>query len=175
MNPIKERLYKLLELSRQGVGGERENAEAMLTRLLEKNNMTLADLESHAATLEAYYFTFKDKEELKLLYQTAYAVVGSNEYPAFKCGTSKRRRLMLTRAQGAEMQIRFEILVRHFRAEKKTFFSAFIMKNDIYPVNREPDPDFKPTQAQLEAWEKAKAMSRGIDKANIFKALEGGK
>jgi hypothetical protein len=42
---IRVRLLKVLRLAQEGVGGERENAEVLLAKLLRKHSMTMADLE----------------------------------------------------------------------------------------------------------------------------------
>lgn len=42
---IRVRLLKVLRLAQEGVGGERENAEVLLAKLLRKHAMTMADLE----------------------------------------------------------------------------------------------------------------------------------
>lgn len=42
---IRMRLLKVLRLAQAGVGGERENAEVLLEKLLRKHSMSMADLE----------------------------------------------------------------------------------------------------------------------------------
>lgn len=42
---IRTRLLKVLRLAQEGVGGERENAEVLLAKLLRKHSMTMADLD----------------------------------------------------------------------------------------------------------------------------------
>ena len=45
MESIRIRLLKVLRLAQGGVGGERENAEVLLGKLLRKHAMTMADLD----------------------------------------------------------------------------------------------------------------------------------
>lgn len=165
---IKDRLLKLLELSRRGVGGERESAESMLAAMLKKHGMTMADLESDDSQTIDVIFTFGTEMEKRLLYQIAYQVV-NGDYDAFKIGKGKRK-LQLTRSQAAEVQVRYSVLVRAFREELKVFYSAFIMRNNIYPDSARRDKsEFTPEQ--LEQMDKIARMASGMDRVNIHKQI----
>lgn len=169
---IKDRLLKLLELSRRGVGGERESAESMLAAMLKKHGMTMADLQSDDSQTIDTVFTFVTDMEKRLLYQIAYQVV-NGDFDAFKIGKGKRK-LRLTRSHAAEVRVRYSVLVRALRDELKVFYSAFIMRNNIYPDSARKDKsEFTPEQ--LEQMEKVARMASGMDRVNIHKQITGAK
>lgn len=57
---IKDKLLKLLELSKRGIDGEKDNAESMLTKLLIKHDLSLSDLDSNLQTFREYGYQTKD-------------------------------------------------------------------------------------------------------------------
>ena len=61
-----ERIKKLQALAERGVGGEKETAQKMLNRMLEKNGISsLEELENEE--YEYTLFSYNGKHEIKLL------------------------------------------------------------------------------------------------------------
>ncbi len=77
INPkLERRLKKLLALAERGVGGEKENAQRMLDKLLELEGLTLDDICEDVKT--DVWFRYKPGPHNKqLLIQTLRSVIGS--------------------------------------------------------------------------------------------------
>lgn len=169
---IKEKLLKLLELSRRGVGGERQSAESMLNRMLAKHGMSMEDLESWDLQTIDTVFSFNTDMEKRLLYQIAFHVV-NGDFDAFIIG-KKRRKLRMTRSQTAKVQVMYSVLARAMREELKIFFSAFVMKNRLYPDSAiRPEAEF--SQDEIERMERVSRMASGINRAIVNKQIGGAK
>ena len=76
-----ERLRGVKTLAEQGNPGERDNAAALLVKLMEKHGITDADLEG--AEIQTYWIRYKTEYERKLLHQLAYKHTGSGH--AYGC------------------------------------------------------------------------------------------
>ena len=68
MNSKEEMLKKLLALSKQGVGGEKINAEALLNKLLKKHGLTIEDIDDEEE-IKQWDVHFNTDFERKLIYQ----------------------------------------------------------------------------------------------------------
>jgi hypothetical protein len=55
-----DKIHKIYALYKQGVGGEKRNAEALLKNLLKKSNLTLKDYETRYHFNEAKYHSKKN-------------------------------------------------------------------------------------------------------------------
>lgn len=77
LESIRIRLLKVLRLAQEGVGGERENAEVMLEKLLRKHSMTMADLEGAPdQPRECAWLPAADGEERAILSQLIVKLFG---------------------------------------------------------------------------------------------------
>lgn len=77
-----QKIKHVQALAERGAGGERDNARALLARLMEKYNLTEADLENER--VETAWFAYHDELERRILAQIIYTVTGK---PA--CGDRK--------------------------------------------------------------------------------------
>lgn len=62
---LRNRLRKILELANGGVGGEMDNAKAMLKQLMQQHGLSESDLQDEPAAL--YSFNYRGKHEKELL------------------------------------------------------------------------------------------------------------
>lgn len=82
------RLERVRALAERGVDGEKENAEALLQRLMVKYGITDEDIEENS--IQTYFIRYQTYWERKLLYQLAYMHLGSGH--AYGCvGTYTNR------------------------------------------------------------------------------------
>lgn len=155
---IRNRLAKIKALADRGVGGEKENAEALLARLLAKYNIQESDLlddvvESH----EFSYYGIKGRE---LFNQIVYAVIGEG-YTIQKY-TYKRncntRFVRCTKAQAIEIKEMFEFYRYHLDQGIDLYFSAFIQKEYIFPEGSHSDGEL------TEEDKKMLQLARHLDK-----------
>ena len=83
-----KRLERVKALAERGVGGEKENAEALLKRLMEKYDISDEDIED--TSTRTYFIRYQTQWERKLLHQIAYMHLGSGH--SFGCvGTYTNR------------------------------------------------------------------------------------
>lgn len=71
-------LKKIKALAERGVGGEQENAEAILSRLMEKYGVSEDELDEE--TRKRHDFEYHGKEQEKILRQVVYKVTGGYAY-----------------------------------------------------------------------------------------------
>lgn len=71
-------LKKIRALAEHGVGGEAENAEKLLARMMKKYGISEAELDEE--TRVRHDFTYHGGEEKKILKQVVYKVTGGYTY-----------------------------------------------------------------------------------------------
>ena len=71
-------LKKIRALAEHGVGGEAENAEKLLARMMKKYGISEAELDEE--TRIRHDFTYHGGEEKKILKQVVYKVTGGYTY-----------------------------------------------------------------------------------------------
>lgn len=166
------RLEHVKALAERGVGGEKENAEALLNRLMVKHGISEEDIED---TVERDYFIrYHNFWERKLIVQIAYKHLGSGHC----CGTvgtqsgrpHKKICVTCTPAQYIEIEADFEFYKAAWEEELAIFYSAFISKNDIFPPPELASPS-DDDEIDLVRLEKVRAMMSGIDRRTRRKAL----
>lgn len=131
-------LKKIKSLAEQGVSGEREAAEAILIRLMEKHSVSWEELEETETHLA--WFRFYDSFDKRLLRQTIIRVTGSegNLYTHRKQAggrTLKEYGVDVTFAQEIELRARIDFYRMAYREELEVFFLAFIHKHRIFDPN----------------------------------------
>lgn len=132
------RLERVKALAERGVGGEKENAEALLNRLMQKYGITNDDIED---TLERDFFIrYHSAWEEKLIYQISYMHLGRGHCSGTIGTYTRRPRKMVcvtcTPAQYIEIEADFEFYKVAWEEELAIFYSAFISKNtiEVYPI-----------------------------------------
>lgn len=136
---IKHRLYKLLELSTRGVGGERENAESRLESLLKKHGIKKEDF-IETENVQEFFFTFINKYEKRLFIQIAVSMQVENIYEYRR---SRRLSVQCTVAQHAEIQLKYSVYRRALQNEIDMTYEAFIHSQRIYEPSVESDEEEK--------------------------------
>ena len=156
-----QRIKKLQALAERGVGGEKETAEKMLQRMLEKNGIhSLEELETEE--YEYALFSYRGVHEIKLLKQCIYKVLtaaGDRTYYRTR-GTRQKIGVYCTKAQKLEIELEFEFYRNLFYEELETFMEAFIQAQGIFP----PDAPTGSLDRLNEKDMKMALMASGIDK-----------
>lgn len=144
---LKDRLIALYNLSQRGVGGERENAEALLHRILAIHNLTLQDFLNEQEEKRKYWFIAKDNQERALVRQIVGKITAApGEISSFIIPGRKMIGFLLTRGEIIACSMLYDIYIDAFRTEKKKLASrqkkereylvlAFIHKHNIFSVN----------------------------------------
>ncbi|PPE75453.1 hypothetical protein C3942_00730 [Solimonas fluminis] len=135
---IKARLRKYLELSRRGEGGERENAEKFLRRLLTENGLRLEDLDDElTAKVEARFVVNPGIEE-RIVTNVICCVLAVT---TFRHGIAKCRGknagkvawlVQMTPGQRLEAELMLGALMPAFQKKLEQLATAFIATNKLY-------------------------------------------
>lgn len=160
----KELLKKIKALSEHGIGGEKDNAEKLLSKLLAKYN--ISEVEIVSDTVNKYEIKYRNSEK-QLLEQVAYSVLGEN-LNTYKYKYLRKKALFVecTLFQSIEIKSKYEHYSRAYRKQLDIFHHAFIIKNNIYPENQ------KSQAKKLSPEEKAALeMSLSIEKNEYRKQI----
>ncbi len=135
MESVRIRLLKVLALARQGVGGERENAEALLEKLLRKHSMTLADLEGSGESAQVrVWIGASDAEERIVLSQLAIRLFGTKR----KLWTQQGRfdvGLDVTSSEKVAIEIAWEVYREAFAEARRALVLGFCFRHDLYAAD----------------------------------------
>lgn len=161
-----EKLQKLSELAKRGIGGEKENAEILLKKLMKKHHITEEDLQ---LKIKNWYKFHVDSElESKLLFQTAYMVCGHKDGTSYHKKSKRTYFLELTAEQKIEIEYIFSIFKEDLNRELESFYTAFIYKNDIFP---EDVPKSNDNNSNMSEVFKIQGYMSNIKKSNVRKAI----
>lgn len=129
---VRQRLLKVLRLAQQGVGGERENAEVLLAKLLKKHSLTMADLEasgSEAAT--TIWLAASDADERTILSQLALSLFGADRKLWSRAG-SWNVGVEVTPSEQAALVVGWEVYRAAFAEARHALVLGFCLKHDLY-------------------------------------------
>jgi hypothetical protein len=137
---LEARLRALMELARRGVGGEADNAQAMLERLLEKHGATISDIADDEKTL--CWFGYRTKHEKRvIIHITARAV----EWENISYHTDTRRvGFKLTKAQAICVSEEIGPYLTALREELNRATKAFIYAQRLARPLRADEEDAQP-------------------------------
>lgn len=172
-----ERIKAVKALADRGERGEKENAQAMLEKLMQKYGVTEADLELEQ--VETVFFPYHDELERRILIQVIFSVTGK---PSFGCvggGTGrkhKKRGADCTAAQRLEIEFKHDFFYTAAKKEFEVFLCAFINKNGIFPPETiVPPKDAEDlTEEELRKFRRAAMMAETMEHYTPRKAIGDG-
>lgn len=176
---IRELARKLLELANQGIGGEKENAQTMLDRLLKQHGLSIEDLLQEQ--MRPVHFRKRIKDPMKqnaFLLQIAASVIGSKRVSESWVvrNTSDNTlyyKIDLTAAEEIEIKAKYDFYWRDYTEQADVFRDAYIQKNKLYA---NPDKDNggpgELTDEEFEKMQKTAKMMRGIEEKIFLKQLK---
>lgn len=174
MNDQKERLKKLYALALRGVGGEKEQAQALLEKLLKKYAMSLDDLDEEI--INEYHLEYHGGEQEQLLKQTIYKVTdnASSFFGLYHTASGRKCRTTLgvrcTAAQKMEIEFLFDFYTRVWARERAALLQAFIQKHSIFGHLKDGQ---KVKELSDEELEKMYALMRGLSEEQPLKQITG--
>lgn len=170
----KELLKKIKALADRGYGGEKENAQAILERLMAKHGISEADLE--ADKIKTHWFRYREELDKWLLGQIIYMVTGKVPFGCKGRYTNrprKERGIDCTEAERMEIEANYEFFKAHMQKELELFRAAFANKNRLFPDKTQEDTEEEPFD--MEQALKIGAIMEGLDRHILCKSLpEGG-
>lgn len=174
MEKVLELARKLKELADRGIGGEKENAQVMLERLMKKHHITIDMIDSSDSIDRKFKIT---KEEFKFWRQIVANVLGEIGIGSYTNERTKKKSYFVkcTSCEFIEIQAKFEFFYKIYEEEQKIFYSAFIQAQHLY-LKESADSDAKEQAKELSPEEKAKLykmmnMMKGLDRHIFQKQL----
>ena len=171
---------KLLALAQRGEMGERENAQRMLDAFLEKNGLTLVDVEPQTRTRRIVTGVSSD---IKQMFINFTASIVGREFKSNKCKGVGYWAVDMTDDEWSDFSERWpvyrktlkrEILKkkRQQRKELDLLVHAFISKHDMYSTDKSDESsDRKLTPEELEEILQMIRMRDGLEDINFYKKL----
>lgn len=166
-------LRKIKALAQSGVGGERESANAILERLMEKYGIEESEL-SHEA-VEMTWFKYDGDLERKLLNQVVYMVTGKGDMYIRKDSMGRKMRqngAYCTKSQAVEIEYCYSFFKEAMKEELQDFYIAFLYKHRIFPSTT-PENQDEDEPLDLDKLNKIAGMMRSMDDRELRRALPG--
>lgn len=170
-------LKKLKALADRGEGGERENAAALLEKLMQKYGISEEELNRERE--QDYFFSYSQETERRLLSQLVYMVTGKAGFGCVGSYTGRKRKKVgatCTAAQRLEIEAYFAFYNEAMKKELEVFYSAFASKNGLFP----PESLVKPrrydelTEEEIEEATRAGMMAAGMERHHFRKQITAG-
>lgn len=162
-------LKKIRALAERGVGGEADNAEEILRRLMEKYGVSEDELDEEER--RRHDFEYHGKEQEKLLRQVVYKVTGGYDYNLVYRASGRKVKTRLgadcTAAEKVEIEFLFDFYTRLWERERDAFLSAFIQKHRIFTIR----DDIEPQEVSREELLKMQALMLGMSDESPVRAL----
>ena len=162
---ILQKIRRVQALAERGVAGEQESAAATLDRLMKQYGITEAELA-------------EERREMEWLSQVIYSVTGRAAYGCVGKYTGRKRKkvgIECTAAERLEIQFDYDFFREALEEEMDRFFSAFLIKNGIFPPEgKERDELPPPREISREEALKLEALMMGMDHHTRRAALESG-
>lgn len=162
-------LKKIRALAERGVGGEADNAEEILRRLMEKYGVSEDELDEEER--RRHDFEYHGKEQEKLLRQVVYKVTGGYAYNLVYRASGRKVKTRLgadcTDAEKVEIEFLFDFYTRLWERERDAFLSAFIQKHRIFTIR----DDIEPQEVSREELLKMQALMLGMSDESPVRAL----
>ena len=168
-------LKKIKALAERGHGGERESAQAMLTRLMEQYGISEMELEEERRTMT--FFPYSQETERRLLNQIIYMVTGHGGRGCKGADSGRKRKKLgaeCTAAERIEVEAAFSFYKAAMSEELEVFYAAFAHKNQLFPSadKRPPESDKELTAEERARALKAGLMMEGMERHTMRKALQ---
>lgn len=130
-----DKLQKLYNLAQRGVGGEKDNAEALLQKLLNKYNLTLADITEDSKSIRTVkYYSIQEQSLIAQLLWKLFDIQRIEYIPKEKTIVME-----LTDVQWIELSEHLKFYIPLFREERKALMQqvlhAFFIKHNIFGEN----------------------------------------
>lgn len=169
-----EKIKRVQALAERGVDGEKESAAALLERLMKQYGIEESEIAEERR--ETAWFRYKTELERKLLIQVIYTVTGKVAFGCVGTYTGRSRKKVgvdCTAAERLEIEISFEFYNAAMQKELERFYSAFLIKNNIFP-DKEVDEVPPPEGMSEEEAMRLEMMMAGMDRHDRRKMIKSG-
>ncbi|KII38381.1 DUF2786 domain-containing protein [Pseudomonas fluorescens] len=159
INPkLEAKLRKLLALAERGEGGEKDNAQRMLDKLLARHSLTIDDLIDERR--EIRWFPAGNKFDRPLAAQILAKICNTIEIATYTSNKRKKQiGVQVTPAEAIEFELHYDTLRKALAASLDDAFSAFVQANKLFPCDRSANFDPTVTDRDLRVLAMASAIS----------------
>ncbi len=134
---LKLKLAKILKLAEHGVGGEKNNAQAILAKMLKQHGISIDDLlSSRSENLLWKDYCYRNILERQLLFQCVSKVANTTKAPCRKYKKANKLQFSMRAIDHIELEHMYRHFRKLFAKEIETLFAAFVHKHDIYPSDQ---------------------------------------
>lgn len=161
---------KLKALSERGIGGEKDNAQFQLEKLMKLHNISINDIEDEKFVSKLYRVgKFKN-----LFVQVAFSV--GSDITIYEVRDSKIELIVdSTAEQAIEIQAKFDFFLFAYKAEQKKqeqmLFEAFVQKNRLFK-NEASAEEKDLTPEEFEHILKVLKLADELEETPYFKQLQ---
>lgn len=128
---VQAKLRKLQALAERGVGGEKETAQRMLTKLMERHGITMDAIDEERR--ETRWFSVRGRLERRLLVQIASKVIDGYDRTYYrKRGAPKSIGIDASAAEAIELGLYYDVLRKALADHTEAAFQAFIIANSVF-------------------------------------------
>lgn len=161
-----ELALKLKALAEKGEGGEAENAERFLRKLMKEHHITDEMLERELVDVR----TFKVKKEQRQFFaQVACSCMGRVDIFSGR-GIANKLYIKCTVAEHLEIEAKFNFYWSRYQDDLSIFYSAFIQANHLYTLGSEVN-EKDVTAEEKQKLMKILEMAEGLDKHTYRKQI----
>lgn len=164
---VQAKLRKLMALAERGEGGEKDNAQRMLEKLLARHSLTIDDLNDERR--EIRWFPILNVYDRKLAAQIMSKVCDTCAPSLY---TSKRRPkkvgVEVTPAEAIEFELHYDILRNALVAHFSEAFSAFVQANRLFPATPSGSREMELSESDM----RVAVMASAIKPTSVRPRLE---
>lgn len=153
-SPELSKLKKLKALAERGIGGEKENAQALLDKLCAKYEISPKSLDEEEERKLRWFRYRKGAPFRKLLAQCIFKVMGK-ESKTYGPGESRKREFATecTAAEAIEIELDYEFYANALQIEITRLTEMFIQKNSLFPPGCETESECKLTEEDISMYQ----------------------
>lgn len=171
---LKNKLLKLYELSKRGIGGEKINAEFFLNKLLEKHDLTIDDIDSNLP--KKRFYKYKTKADESIISQVAYKITGDKGC-IYTVKGYKEICLDVTDYQHVQIIEEVDFHLDNFKNERKQFLedfrAAYVQKHRLFPADSKDNQDDRElTAEEKQAIWRMSAIKQTLNNKSYTKKIE---
>ena len=165
MSKREDVLQKLKALAERGVGGEAENAEKLLKKMMEKYGVTEEQMDDERRVRHG--FRYRGAFGKELMHQIIFMVMGAGTTIYRYRDSTKECIIDCTKAEQIEIEAAFAFYRRILDNGLRKYYDAFVQIEYLFP----PDMEIR---EGVEIDPEMLALARGMQKHERILEIEGG-
>ncbi len=167
---VRLKIEKIIELTKRGIEGEKENAKLLLEKLLLKYNVSLEEFSSEIKRERVFFYT--QSESFELITQILGLIDDGDTTTCETIRSEKKIFFKLTDSQYIQAKELIDFHLDNYKAEKKIllddFYYAYLSKHSLLLPSKS---DEKPNCSELERLERSMRIKRNLSDKTFQKKI----